>query len=113
MIYGAIYICENYEFEKYKIHAYYNNSIPFTSITMKEDLYDYCELQVTPISFSSLKNIEKSKYKMGEPILCNCFTSNQKNDRVRFVTKRKYYKVKNVDVKNFIKLIKENTIGEG
>lgn len=108
LVYGGIFLLKDYENNRHKLHSYYNNSIPYTSMTMIEDLYDFVDVQVTPIKFSSLKCIEVNNYTKGELVECSSFIGNLSNRIVKYNTKRSYYKSKGVDKEHFITLVKEN-----
>lgn len=111
LFYGALFLCEDYENNKHKLHSYYNNSIPYTNATMKEDLYDFSKIIAIPILFSNLKDIEKNNYKMGEPVECACFVANSCNENTRYAISKPYHRMKSVDAKSFIKLVKEKSNG--
>lgn len=109
LMYGAIFLLKNYEENKYKLHAYYNNSFAYLNMTIKEDLYDFSNVIISPIKFNSLKNIELCNYTYGNPIECVCFIGNEKNNKIQnSIKRRRYYKENNVDQKNFIQLIRDN-----
>lgn len=111
LIYGGLFLCEDYENNKHKLHAYYNNSIPFTGNTVIEDLYDFSEVTAIPIVFSSLKDIEQNDYKKGIPVECSCFVANFSNRLVGDTVRKPYHKMKGVDAVNFIKSVKEKSNG--
>lgn len=111
LIYGGLFLCEDYESNKHKLHAYYNNSIPFTGNTVIEDLYDLSDITAIPIIFSSLKSIEHNEFKRGEPVECSCFVANFFNQLVEDAVRKPYHRMKGVDAVSFIKSVKERTNG--
>jgi hypothetical protein len=64
-------------------------------------------VNVVPISFGSLKDLESGKYKKGNPVECFSFFGNPVNKQIQYNVARRYYKLKGVDKDSFIKLIKE------
>ena len=109
-IYGGIFLMKYYEAEKHKLHAYYNSSEPFIGNNLPTDFYNFTDVEVKPIKIKSITDIQTCKYKIGEKIICGCFTGNENNKRILFNSKRdRYYGVKRIDKKNFIKMIEENT----
>ena len=107
LIYGGIFLLKDYEHNRYKLHTYYNNSIPYTDCILIEDLYEMRNVNVVPISFGSLKDLESGKYKKGNSIECFSFFGNPVNKQIQYNTARRYYKLKGVDGDSFIKLIRE------
>lgn len=107
LVYGGIFLLKDYEHNRYKLHAYYNNSMPYTDCTLIEDLYEMRTVNVIPISFGSLKDLESGKYKKGNPVECFAFFGNPVNKQIQYNAARRYYKLKGVDKDSFIKLIRE------
>lgn len=108
LVYGGIFLLKNYEEQKYKLHSYYNNSEAFTDTTFIEDLFEICEIDVTPIKFDCLSSIENGRYEKGKIIKCETFVGNTYNSKIKNSIKRgRYYRVQNVDAKSFIQMIKD------
>lgn len=109
LIYGGLFIVKNYEYDRLKLHSYYNNSIQYTTRTLPSDLYDLAKVTITPIKFDSLINIENNIYSKGRKTECSCFVGNPINERIKFnIARGKYYGIRSVDSNNFITMIKEN-----
>lgn len=100
LIYGGIFLVRAYEEEKYKLHAWYNNSIPFTNQTMKEDLFDCQTLIITPL--------KKLKPICNVNIDALCFVGNQHNDIILHSVAKPYWRIKGSDTDSFNKMINEN-----
>ena len=109
LIYGGLFVLKDYEHNRHKLHSYYNNSMPYTGGTMIEDLYDLVNVRVTPIKFSSLKNIVDNVYVKGEAVECSSFFGNLVNKDVCYCASKPYHRQKGVDMNNFIRLIKDQT----
>ena len=108
LIYGGIFLLKNYEEWQWKLHAYYNSLQPFTGHSFQEDLFVPTDVKAIPIKFKSLRDIEMNKYEKLSEIECQIFAGNPVNKKVKHsVARGRYYRINNVDVKNFIKLIKE------
>lgn len=108
LVYGGIYKLDNYEINKHKLHSYYNNSIPFTGFSFREDIYVPEDIKVEPIIFYSLEEIEKCTYQKLDSIECFCFVGNLQNKKIQHSLSRgKYYRRFSVDARNFIKLVGE------
>lgn len=106
-IYGVIYLVQDYEEQKHKLHSYYYNSKPFTEQEMKEDLYSFKKIKVTPISFGSLKDIEHCTYDKGEELDCYCFVGNLNNKKIKHSVEKRYYRINKLFNKSFIEMISE------
>jgi len=107
--YGALFELTDFESDKYKLYSYYNSLIPFVGSPMKEDVYVPKELQVTPIKFKNLKDIESLNYLKGKPVTAMTFIGNPENQLIQYNCKRKYYyKVNSVNSQGFIQCIKDN-----
>jgi hypothetical protein len=109
LTYGGIFVLKDYEHNKHKLHSYYNNSIPFTSSTMREDLFDMKKGRVTPIRFDSITSIESNQYLKGESVECSFFVGNPSNSRIQYNSNKYYYRTKGVEVISFLKMVKENS----
>lgn len=108
LVYGGLFILKNYEEQQYKLHAYYNNSEVFTGFTYKEDLFGLESVTVTPIRFNSLSDIESGRYEKKDAVECECFMGNLPNKKIQNSIQRgRYYRVNNVDAKNFIQMVKD------
>lgn len=112
LVYGGLFICEDYNVDKYKLHAYYNNSIPYIGNTALEDIYDLSTNTAIPILFKNIKDIEKNKYEKGTPVECSSFVANFLNSDVNYALSKQYHKMKGVDAKYYIQMIKENSRNE-
>lgn len=104
LIYGGIFLVRNYDENKYKLHAWHNNSIPFTNQTMKEDLYDCQILKITPIKFKDTVNT----CVCGECISAICFIGNINNKQVKHSINKPYWKIIRNDFDRFYKMVSEN-----
>ena len=107
VVFGGIFLLKNYERDVYKIHTYYDNSMMFLGNTMKEDLYDFVEIAVTPIKFNSIDDIKTCNYKIGNDVMCGTFIGNQANERISYNIKQKLYRMPAMDKESYIQLIKE------
>lgn len=113
IVYGGVFLLKEYEHFQHKLHSYYNNSIPFTTRTIKEDLFDLQVVKPRPIRFSGLKELQRCKYEIGEEVDCECFVGNGANHLIwHCMQRRKYYKLKNINATAFIEMVKENMNGE-
>ena len=110
LVYGGLFLVDDYEIDKLKLFAYYNNSYQYTHQTLSSDLFDFVTIPVTPIKFDSLSSIEQNTYTKGIPIDCSCFIGNPLHKRIQFNITKSYYKVP-IDRDNFITMIKENVNG--
>ena len=108
IIFGGIFYLENYDRDSYKLHSYYHNSIPIVGETIREDLYDFIEVAVSPIKFSSFDDLKICNYdSLGNEIMCDTFIGNQFNKRVGFNSKEKRYIMPSMDKTSYIQMIKE------
>ena len=107
-VYGALFHVKDYEKDKHRLHSIYNNSIPFTAQTHREDLYDFVEIQAFPIKFKALQDFLTNNVVVGEPIRCMSFVGNLSNAKVKKYSKTSYHRCTDIDKDNFITLIKEN-----
>lgn len=108
IIFGGIFYLENYDRDSYKLHSYYHNSIPIVGETIREDLYDFIEVAVSPIKFRSFDDLKICNYDdLGNEIMCDTFIGNQFNKRVRFNSKEKRYIMPSMDKTSYIQMIKE------
>lgn len=108
LVYGGIFLLKNYEEWQYKLHAYYNSLQPFIGASFKEDLFIPMSVKAIPIKFKSLRDIEMNDYVKLPEVECEIFAGNPINEKVKRSVKRgRYYRINNVDVNSFIKMIKE------
>lgn len=95
IVYGAIFVINNWEWDKLKLCSFYNNSIPFNGETIQSDIFDLKKIDVVPIKFSSIKEFTEVKYEVGESIECHVFIGNENNEDIKkwtnFRKKNKYY----------------------
>ena len=95
IVYGAIFVVNNSEWDKIKLCSFYNNSIPFNEKTIHSDLFDLSETEVVPIKFNSIEEFTQLGYKILDPVKCLIFVGNEKNERIKkwtnFRKKNKYY----------------------
>lgn len=106
--YGAIFELENYDEQRYKLFSYYNSLIPFVGLPMKEDIFIPAEIDVIPIKFTSLRDIENSQYTKGEIVKTLTFIGNPQNELIQYNNKRPYYKVNSINSNSFVQCIKDN-----
>ena len=107
-LYGGIYLLNNYENNKYKLHSYYNNMYPYLNKNTTHDLYILGTTTVTPIKFNSLKELEQCKFARGRPIQCSSFIGNSSNTNITHNMKNyRYYGIRGTDTKEFLQLVKE------
>lgn len=108
VVYGGIFLIREWELQRQKVHAYYHNSIPNCGYTLREDLYDFADVSVRPIKFSSLKDLKTGRYKIGDELICGVFIGNLSNGRMNYNSNNEpYYSEKRIDKENFIKMITE------
>lgn len=108
MVYGGIFAIQDYEENKHKLFSYYSSTSAYTGEESKWDIFAMRQMNVTPIKFNTIKDIKNCTFTTGVPIECSCFIGNPLNARIKYNSERyRYYKVPGIDIKNFIKLIKE------
>ena len=108
LVYGGIFVINDYELCKVGLHSYYNNSMPFMGKTIHEDLYDLKNIQCTPIKVTTLMDIQNRTYKQGERMECLSFIGNTQNVKVSGNMKKYYCRVPSgLDLKNILLLSKE------
>lgn len=113
LVYGGIFIINDYELNKVALHSYYNNSMPFMGKTIQEDLYDLKKITCTPIKINTLLDIQNRTYKQGDSVECYSFIGNMQNKKVSSNIKKHYCRVSSgLDIKNQILLAKEINIGK-
>lgn len=109
LVYGGIFKIEELSIYEHKLHSYYNNLLPFTGFTFQEDIFVPEVIQVKPIIFSSLKEIEKCAYQRLQNIECSVFVGNLQNKKIKNSIKRgRYYRRHSVDANSFITMIGDN-----
>lgn len=95
VVYGAIFLVSNWEWDKMKLCSFYSNSIPYSGETLDSDLFDLVSINVVPIKFNSIEEFVNLEYKVLEPIDCLAFVENKENEyvkkRANFRYKSKYY----------------------
>lgn len=109
LVFGGIFLFGDWETQNKKISAFCHNSIPQNGKTLKEDLYDFTDTAVRPIKFGSLKELETSRYSVGNEVICGVFIGNIGNPLVlRSKNRPAYYKEGKLDRNSFIRMIKDN-----
>jgi hypothetical protein len=108
LVYGGIFKLNDYAVNEHKLHSYYNSSVPFTGYSFLEDIFIPQTIEVKPILFTSLKEIELCTYQRLQGIECLCFVGNPQNKKVKNSIKRgRYYRIRSVDARSFIRLVGE------
>ena len=108
LVYGGIFRLDDYSVNQHKLHSYYNSSVPFAGYSFREDIFVPQIIEVKPIIFSDLRDIEKCIYGRLKSIECLSFVGNLQNKKIKnSISRGRYYRVHSVDARNFIKLVGE------
>lgn len=116
VVYGALFVINNFDENSLQLFSYYGSSIPYTDKIMQEDFFYLKNITATPISFKSLEDIQHYNYNKFSEISCCAFFGNKKNKLIKkSLNNRRYYGLHGqpVDAMNFIQLVKENSERKG
>lgn len=108
VIFGAIFLLKEYEHNMHKLHGYYHNSIPLTSHTLSEDLYQPSKTKIRLIRTASIKFLADGDYEVGPEVECDVFIGNVNNKRIQNSLKKRYYEHRNIHAPSYLQMIKEN-----
>lgn len=113
IIYGGIFVINDFKEYERAIYSYYNSSIPYTECIMQEDLFFPTQQQATPIKFKSIEDFELCKFSSLNPIDSLVMMGNEANHKItNSMSKGRYYRrTSGIDVPNFLLMIKENNSG--
>lgn len=109
-VYGGIFVINDYEEYERSLYSFYNSSIAYLGKSIQEDLYIPEKIQITPIKFKTLQELEECRYTSLEPFEGLTMMANQENKKIQnSISHGRYYRrVSGFDVPNFLTMLMEN-----
>lgn len=113
VVYGAVFALAHYDFYIRLLDSYHQCSLSALRANHSKDVHHRLITDVTPISFSSVDELERLKYTEREPIRAHVYTGNPNHpkihNRLSHPGKPRYRLVDGVD-KRLIKQIREELV---
>lgn len=106
VVFGAIYLLQNYDEYKLHIHSFYNNEAILENY-FKEDCFKFSPIQVTPIKAKTYDDLLRNNIEYLDKLSCDAFIGNLQNSKIDKSVKHRYYKMGVMDTTSFKQLLKE------
>ncbi len=108
VVYGAIFLLENYDFHIRTLDSYGLCSLSALGRNHSLDTLHRIDVEVTPIKFNTLDELARLLYKEMKPIQTQTYVGNLTNPKINLRTKRHTYHVhSNIDKQSFKQLYRE------
>jgi len=106
VIYGALFLCKDFEFYATILDAYHVCSLSTLATNHTNDIHHRGEVGVTPISFESLDDLSRLKYEEKQPVKAQIYKGNIKHPKIssRVYANNPYRIIDGIDAKNFKEL---------
>lgn len=106
VIYGALFLCKDFEFYSTILDAYHVCSMSTMSVNHTNDLHHRKEVEVRPISFASLEDLSRLKYTERTPVTAQIYKGNTKHPKIssRINANNPYRIVDGIDAEHFKEL---------
>ncbi len=119
VIYGALFLCDNFEFYSRVLDAYHMCSMSTMKMNHIKDLHHRVTYTTSPIYFKTLEDMYRLKYREDDAIQAITYVGNTNHPNIykRLTSKKlnpdtnkgnSYRIEKGIDRKNFEKLFKKN-----
>jgi hypothetical protein len=111
LVYGGIFTLDDYDFHINSLDGYHICSKSTLLLNHKQDLHHRHQVDVVPISFQSLDDLSRLKYKEREPVVVQCYLGNQQHKHIknRLVSTPISYRILDgIHVAKFRELYEEN-----
>lgn len=109
IVYGALYMLDNYEWYENALHSYYNSMASYTDLVCANDYMKPQELLVRPIKFKTLTDLSTQHYDRGGQMVALGFVVNTDNSDMNRWYRAQYHKMQGIDKQNFIKAVQERS----
>lgn len=108
-VYGAVYLVKDYFFYVDLLDAYHMCSKNKLSYNHSKDTHHRISIDVTPIRFKSIEELNSLKYREGSDVQVISYIGNVKHPKIekRFLTTKNYRVVNGVYEKGFLKQFRE------
>lgn len=109
VVYGALFICKDFDFYNRVLDAYHICSLSTLLRNHNNDIHHRVEQYVTPIFFETLNELALLKYREGKPIKAITYMGNIKHNKIsQRLNKTVSYRIKDgIDAENFKQLFWE------
>lgn len=106
IVFGGLFLLENYNEYKFHIHSFYNNEA-ILETSYIEDFYKLSPVQVTPIKAKTYEDLLRSNIEYLDRLECEAFIGNLNNKKIIHSITHRHYKMGAMDTQNFKQLLKE------
>lgn len=108
-VYGALFICKDFDFYSAILDAYHVCSMSTMLRNHNLDIQHRVDVETTLIHFETLDDLSRLKYREGEHIIAQTYVGNPKHPKIssRFHSTVSYRIVDGIDSDNFKKLFEE------
>lgn len=106
IVFGGLFLLENYNEYKLHIHSFYNNEA-ILEASFIEDFYKLSPVQVTPIKAKTYEDLLRSNIEYLDRLECEAFIGNLNNKKILHSITHRHYKMGAMDTQNFKQLLKE------
>lgn len=106
IVFGGLFLLENYNEYKFHIHSFYNNEA-ILETSFIEDFYKLSPVQVTPIKAKTYEDLLRSNIEYLDRLECETFIGNLNNKKIIHSITHRHYKMGAMDTQNFKQLLKE------
>jgi hypothetical protein len=107
VVYGALFICKEFEFYANIIDAYNQCSLATLRTNHSKDLNHRININVIPIFFNNLDELARLKYREGNHITAQGYLANTENPKVIRKLAKSRRIVDGIDKDNFKQLYRE------
>lgn len=111
VVYGALFICKDFDFYNRIFDAYHVCSLSTLARNHINDIHHRVEVDVKPIYFDSINELASLQYREGEPIKATTYMGNTNHNKIsqRLNKTVSYRIIDGIDAKNFKQLFWEVT----
>ena len=110
-VYGAIFLCKDFEFYSAILDAFHACSMSTLTTNHARDFHHRSEVNVIPISFDSLEDLSRLKYREKEAIKAQIYKGNVEHPKIscRLNNHNSFRIIDGIDARNFKQLYWEVT----